>query len=109
MANIHAGGTGFSSSGFTLNGDATTFDNSLAGRQGLRARVGHRSWPRVPENRWGFFVTGLGEFTNGDSTPNANGYDVNTGGMTIGVDYPRDSLLRRGVAGWRLPDNFLKR
>ena len=33
------------------------------------------------------FLTGLCEFTNVDSTSNAPGYDVNTGGFTFGVDY----------------------
>jgi outer membrane autotransporter protein len=53
----------------------------------------------IPENRWGFFVTGLGEFTNVDSTPNANGYDVNTGGITLGVDYRVTPYFAVGLLG----------
>jgi outer membrane autotransporter protein len=41
----------------------------------------------TPDNRWGVFLTGIGEFTNVGTTPNATGYDVNTGGFTMGVDY----------------------
>ena len=41
----------------------------------------------TPENRWGVWVTGVGEFTSVDSTDNAAGYYLETGGMTLGVDY----------------------
>jgi autotransporter-associated beta strand protein len=99
MANIHAGSTGFSSSGFTLNGDAPTFDNGLAGESGADGKSGPSVLAPVPENRWGFFVTGLGEFTNVDSTPNANGYDVNTGGITLGVDYRVTPYFAVGLLG----------
>jgi len=99
MANIHAGSTGFSSSGFTLNGEATTFGNGLAGETGAEGKSGPSPLAPVPENRWGFFVTGLGEFTNVDSTPNANGYDVNTGGITLGVDYRVTPYLAVGLLG----------
>jgi autotransporter-associated beta strand protein len=99
MANIHAGSTGFSSSGFTLNGEATTFGNGLAGETGAEGKSGPSVLAPVPENRWGFFVTGLGEFTNVDSTPNADGYDVNTGGITLGVDYRVTPYFAVGLLG----------
>ena len=41
----------------------------------------------TPENRWGVWVTGIGEFTNVDSTNDAAGYYLQTGGVTLGVDY----------------------
>jgi outer membrane autotransporter protein len=99
MANIQAGSTGFSSSGFTLNGEATTFGNGLAGETGAEGKSGPSVLAPVPENRWGFFVTGLGEFINVDSTPNANGYDVNTGGITLGVDYRVTPYFAVGLLG----------
>ena len=99
MANIHAGSTGFSSSGFTLNGDAPAFGNGLAGETGAEGKSGPSVLAPIPENRWGFFVTGLGEFTNVDSTPNANGYDVNTGGITLGVDYRVTPYFAVGLLG----------
>ena len=99
MANIHAGSTGFSSSGFTLNGDAPTFGNSLAGETGPEGKSGPSVLAPIPENRWGVFVTGLGEFTNVDSTANANGYDVNTGGITLGVDYRLTPYFAVGLLG----------
>jgi autotransporter-associated beta strand protein len=99
MLNIHAGSTGFSSSGFTLNGEAPTFGTGLAGETGAEGKSGPSVLAPIPENRWGFFVTGLGEFTNVDSTPNANGYDVNTGGITLGVDYRVTSYFAVGLLG----------
>jgi fibronectin-binding autotransporter adhesin len=99
MANIHAGSTGFSSSGFTLNGEVTPFGSGLAGETGAEGKSGPSVLAPVPENRWGFFVTGLGEFTNVDSTPNANGYDVNTGGITLGVDYRVTPYFAVGLLG----------
>jgi autotransporter-associated beta strand protein len=99
MANIHAGSTGFSSSGFTLNGDVPAFGNGLAGETGAEGKSGPSVLAPIPENRWGFFVTGLGEFTNVDSTPNANGYDVNTGGITLGVDYRVTPYFAVGLLG----------
>jgi autotransporter-associated beta strand protein len=99
MLNIHAGSTGFSSSGFTLNGEAPTFGNGLAGETGAEGKSGPSVLAPIPENRWGFFVTGLGEFTNVDSTQNANGYDVNTGGITLGVDYRVTPYFAVGLLG----------
>ncbi len=40
-----------------------------------------------PEDRWGAFFTGTGQVTRVGRTENARGYDLNTGGLTIGVDY----------------------
>ena len=99
MANIHAGSTGFSSAGFVLNGDTSIFGNGLAGESGSEGKSGPSVLAPVPENRWGVFVTGLGEFTTVDSTPNANGYDVNTGGITLGVDYRLTPYFAVGVLG----------
>jgi uncharacterized protein with beta-barrel porin domain len=99
MSNIHAGSTGFSSSGFSFNGDATIDSNGLAGESGAEGKSGPSVLAPVPENRWGVFVTGLGEFTNVDSTPDANGYDVNTGGITLGVDYRVTPNFAVGLLG----------
>jgi outer membrane autotransporter protein len=99
MANIHAGSTGFSSSGFALNGETTMYGAGLAGESGAEGKSGPSTLAPVHENRWGVFVTGVVEFTNVDNTPNANGYDVNTGGITLGVDYRLTSYFAVGVLG----------
>jgi outer membrane autotransporter protein len=42
----------------------------------------------APENCWGLFVTGTGQFVSvGDDDENARGYDITTGGFTVGLDY----------------------
>jgi outer membrane autotransporter protein len=42
----------------------------------------------APENKWGFFITGTGQLIDiDDSGFNRPGYDINTGGFTLGVDY----------------------
>jgi len=87
MANIRAGSTGFSSAGFAISGGAASTGEGFAGVSGPEGKSGPPALAPTPGNRWGVFLTGLGEFTNVDSTPNAPGYDVNTGGFTLGVDY----------------------
>jgi len=87
LAAIRGGSTGFSSAGFAISGGATSFGPGFAGVSGPEGKSGPPAFVPTPENRWGVFLTGLGEFTNVDSTSNAPGYDVNTGGFTLGVDY----------------------
>ena len=41
----------------------------------------------TPENRWGVFVTGSGDFVNVDGNDNAHGYDITTGTVLVGLDY----------------------
>jgi len=87
LANVQAGSTGFSSAGLSINGGAASFGEGFAGVSGPEGKGGAAVFAPTPDNRWGVFLTGLGEFSNVDSTPNALGYDVNTGGFTMGVDY----------------------
>jgi fibronectin-binding autotransporter adhesin len=87
LANVHGGSTGFSSAGFAISGGAASFGEGFAGVNGPEGKSGPPVFAPTPSNRWGVFVTGLGEFTNVDSTSNEPGYDVNTGGFTLGVDY----------------------
>jgi outer membrane autotransporter protein len=87
MEDIRAGSTGFSSSGFTLNGSTPNFITGFAGVTGPEGKGGTSVMTSTPENRWGVWITGIGEFTNVDSTENAAGYYLQTGGLTLGVDY----------------------
>jgi autotransporter-associated beta strand repeat len=87
LANVRGGSTGFSAAGFTINGSTPSFSSGLSGPTGTEGKAGPSVLAPVPENRWGVFLTGLGEFTNVDSTFNAAGYNVDTGGFTLGVDY----------------------
>jgi outer membrane autotransporter protein len=97
LEDIRAGSTGFSSSGFTLNGSPPNFSGGFAGVSGPEGKSGPSVMTPTPENRWGVWVTGIGEFTNVDSTNIAAGYDIQSGGVTLGVDYRLTSCFAIGL------------
>jgi outer membrane autotransporter protein len=99
MDDIRAGSRGFSASGFAINGSTPNFSGGLSGPTGPEGKSGPSVLQPTPENRWGVFVTGLGEFTNVDSTSNAPGFDLTTGGLTLGVDYRVSSNFAIGLTG----------
>jgi outer membrane autotransporter protein len=99
MDDIRAGSRGFSASGFAINGSTPNFSGALSGPTGPEGKSGPSVLQPTPENRWGVFVTGLGEFTNVDSTSNAPGFDLTTGGLTLGVDYRVSSNFAIGLTG----------
>ena len=99
MSDIRTGSTGFSSAGFAINGSGPSFGEGFAGVRGSEGKSGQRVFAPIPENRWGVFATGVGEFTNIDSTFNASGYDLATGGFTMGVDYRIGSNFAIGLTG----------
>ncbi|MBV9275684.1 MAG: autotransporter domain-containing protein [Verrucomicrobia bacterium] len=97
MDSIHYGSSGFSAAGFTLNGNAPSLMDGLSGPTGAEGKAGPAPLAPVPENRWGFFVTGLGDFTHLDGTSGAAGFDLQTGGITLGADYRIGSNFAVGV------------
>ena len=99
MDDIHRGSTGFSSSGFAINGSGPSFSEGFAGVSGPEGKSGPQVFAPIPQNRWGVFVTGIGEFTDVDSTFNASGYDLATGGFTMGIDYRIGSHFAIGLTG----------
>jgi len=99
MDDIRAGSRGFSASGFTINGSTPNFSGGLAGPTGPEGKSGPSVMQSTPENRWGVSVTGLGEFTNIGDTSNARGFDLTTGGFTLGVDYRVCSNFAIGLTG----------
>ena len=99
MDDIQAGSSGFSSSGFAINGSGPSFRQGFAGVSGPEGKSGQPVFAPIPENRWGVFVTGIGEFTNVGSTFNASGYDLATGGFTMGIDYRIGSNFAIGLTG----------
>jgi outer membrane autotransporter protein len=99
MDDIQAGSHGFSSSGFAINGSGPSFSQGFAGVSGPEGKSGQPVFAPIPENRWGVFATGVGEFTNVDSTFNASGYNLETGGFTMGIDYRIGSNFAIGLTG----------
>ena len=87
MEDIRAGSSGFSATGLTINSGVHDFKTGLAGAAEPEGKSGPSVMQPAPENRWGVFVTGLGEFTDVDSTSVARGYYLSTGGLAFGADY----------------------
>ena len=101
MGDIQAGATGFSSSGYALGGDpgytpaptdAGTVYRGPAGKGGKEILA-------PADNRWGFFVTGVGELTDVGNTYNSRGFDLATAGFTLGVDYKLTPNFAVGFSG----------
>jgi outer membrane autotransporter protein len=53
----------------------------------------------APENRWGVWVTGFGDFVNVDGDGNSQGYNFTTGGVSVGLDYRITDQLAIGAFG----------
>jgi outer membrane autotransporter protein len=101
MDDVRGGSTGFSSAGFTMNGATPSYSAGLGGPTGAEGKSGPSVMAPIPENRWGVFATGIGEFTHVDSTDIARGFDLQTGGVTFGVDYRIGSNFALGlIAGY---------
>jgi outer membrane autotransporter protein len=52
-----------------------------------------------PENRWGVWISGNGDYVNVSGDGNGHGYDFISGGVTFGLDYRLTPDLAIGVAG----------
>jgi fibronectin-binding autotransporter adhesin len=93
---IRAGSTGFSAAGYQMH-DTHGFAKGADGKMVLEK--GSVMEPS-PENRWGVFITGTTQFVNvGDQDLNAPGYDITTGGVTVGVDYRLSNNFAIGLSG----------
>jgi autotransporter-associated beta strand protein len=99
MNNVRGGSTGFSAAGFSINTRGRDFNLGLAGPSGPEGKSGPSVMQPTPENRWGVFVTGIGEFTDVDNTDNASGFYLSTGGVTFGVDYRVSPNFAIGMMG----------
>ena len=99
MSDIRLGSKGFSSAGFAINGSGPSAQEGFAGVTGPAGAKGPAVFVRPAEDSWGVFATGVGEFTNVESTFNASGYDLATGGFTMGLDYRIGSHLAVGLMG----------
>jgi uncharacterized protein with beta-barrel porin domain len=62
--------------------------NDKAGADGKTSKAVVKSvLQHAPENRWGVWVTGFGDFVDVDGDGNAQGYNFTTGGVSVGLDY----------------------
>ena len=99
LDDLRKGSNGFSSTGFTINGTTPSFSEGLSGPTGSEGKTGPSVTAPIPENRWGFFATGLGEFTDVSTADGARGFNLRTGGVTLGVDYRIASNFAIGLTG----------
>ncbi|HEY3900668.1 MAG TPA: autotransporter outer membrane beta-barrel domain-containing protein [Chthoniobacter sp.] len=91
---IRSGSAGFSAERFSLMGSAPSYSGNfdmasgVAGPNGNSGKEVKETKEVAPgENRWGAFLSGTGEWVNVTGTDNARGYDIASGGFTLGVDY----------------------
>jgi subtilase-type serine protease len=98
LDDLHNGSNGFSSN-MKVNGAMVNLeDRADADGKSSKAVVEPILQPG-PENRWGVWVTGFGDFVNVDGDGNAHGYDFTTGGVSLGIDFRITDQLAIGVMG----------
>jgi outer membrane autotransporter protein len=97
LDDLHYGSSGFSSN-MKVNGGATVNLEARGDADGKSAKsVVEPILQPGPENRWGVWTTGFGDFVSVDGDANANGYNFTTGGVSLGVDYRITDQLAIGV------------
>jgi outer membrane autotransporter protein len=98
LDDIRNGSNGFSSN-MKVNGATVNLeDRTDADGKSSKAVVEPILQPG-PENRWGVWVTGFGDFVSVDADANARGYDFTTGGFSLGIDYRITDQLAIGAMG----------
>jgi outer membrane autotransporter protein len=101
---VRSGSGGFSAANLAINGQnpfySGTFNPGVAGPNGNDDGKEVKETKEVApaENRWGAFLSGTGEWVNVDGTENARGYDLASGGFTLGVDYKVTPNFAIGLA-----------
>ncbi|MEP6672020.1 MAG: autotransporter domain-containing protein [Chthoniobacter sp.] len=91
---IRSNASGFSAANLAINGQGPSYSGGLGittgvagptGNSGKESKEVKEVAPR--ETRWGTFLSGTGEWVNVSGTDNARGYNLSSGGFTLGVDY----------------------
>jgi len=99
---IVAGSTGFVSN-VSYPKPPPTGKEVTEGKGGVEGKTVEEAAPSPlqpsPENRWGVWATGFGDFVNVDDEGSAKGYDFTTGGFTIGIDYRLTRHFAVGLMG----------
>jgi outer membrane autotransporter protein len=105
---IRSGANGFSAAGLAINGQAPGYSGGLgfrtgaAGPSGNELRDGKESKETKTvveeEKKWGVFLSGTGEWVDVDGDGNARGFDLTSGGFTVGLDYKVSPNFALGIA-----------
>jgi outer membrane autotransporter protein len=100
MDDIRAGSNGFCSTAvMQMPAPAPIYSKESDGKEAISKNPAP-AFVATPENRWGIWVTGSGQFvsvSNGDD--NAAGYDLSNGNFLVGVDYRLLHNLAFGIYG----------
>ncbi|WP_237705543.1 autotransporter family protein [Chthoniobacter flavus] len=100
---IRSGLSGFSAAGFAINGDGPSFSGPMnrggvAGPNGSDDKDSKMRAVPLTDERWGAFLSGTGEWVSVGDTDNARGYDLESGGFTLGADYKVTPNFAIGLA-----------
>jgi outer membrane autotransporter protein len=95
LDDIRHGSNGFSSN-MKVNGGTVNLEPAGADGKSSKAVV-EPVLQQSPENRWGVWMTGFGDFVSVDADANAQGYNFTTGGVTLGIDFRVTDQLAIGV------------
>jgi YVTN family beta-propeller protein/autotransporter-associated beta strand protein len=95
FAEIRNGSTGFTSSLHLSNSPGTMVE----GKDGKAViEPSQNLLAPSPENKWGVWTSGSGDFVNVSSDGNGQGYDFTTGGVSLGLDYRLTKNIAVGIA-----------
>ena len=92
MDDIRAGSHGFCADGLAVTTpsgkDFSGGKGARDGKEVLPTTTDTSAMSQAPENKWGIFVTGTGQFIEVDGNGfDRSGFDITTGGFTLGIDY----------------------
>ena len=95
FAEIRNGSTGFTSSLNISNPPATLVE----GKEGkAEIEPNNNALTSSPQNKWGIWTSGSGNFVNVGGDGNGKGYDFTTGGVNLGLDYRLTQNIAVGIA-----------
>ena len=99
LDDISHGSTGFSSNLAINRAAVSKMENSGALDGKSSKNTLEPILEPTPENRWGLWINGFGDFVSVEEDSNATGYNFTTGGVSLGVDYRVTDCLTFGVFG----------
>jgi outer membrane autotransporter protein len=99
MDDIRAGSNGFCAAGYAPQVISQGYSKDFDGKAALDKNPAP-AFVQAPENRWGIFVTGSGEYVKvGGEDDNAPGYKITNGAVILGADYRLSHNFAVGIYG----------
>jgi uncharacterized protein YhjY with autotransporter beta-barrel domain len=83
----NGGGSGFSSRGLNVQKKPAAFKSNMPVEDQFRTIRDGDIYTPSESNRWGVFIAGSADSTDIGNDGNADGFDVETSGVTLGIDY----------------------